>query len=140
MPQIARPTSGVKITLADGVERTLRYTLRAMREAAEEFGGSITSAETLKKLDENTLGKLIWYGLRADQPDLTVEQVEELIDPTMLRYCLGQYKLALGGALPEPPKNDQSERPKTETPELTGSQSGALADTTSDSLTTTSGA
>jgi hypothetical protein len=131
----------VKITLADGVERTLRYTLRAMREAAEEFGGSITSAETLKKLDENTLGKLIWYGLRADQPDLTVEQVEELIDPTMLRYCLGQYTLALGASAPEPPKNDQSEQPTTQTPESTGSHSGASEPQPagSASLTTASG-
>src|SRR5688572_7837364 len=73
MPQITRPTERVKIDLGDQVF-TLRYTLRAMKEAAEEFGGSISSIEVLKTIDERNLGKLIWYGLRADQPEMTVEQ------------------------------------------------------------------
>jgi hypothetical protein len=73
MPLITRPTERVKIELGDPPkEFTLRYTLRAMKEAAEEFGGSIASIETLQKIDEQNLGKLIWYGLRADAPEVTV--------------------------------------------------------------------
>ena len=140
MAQITRPTERVKIVLADDVERTLRYTLRAMKEAAEEFGGSIASIDVLKTIDEQNLGKLIWYGLRADQPDITVEQVEDLIDPPMLPYVMQQYRAALTAAIPEAPKNEQSEQPIAETTEPTGSPSGASDDTTSDSLTMTSGA
>lgn len=102
-----RAIERVQVRLSDGVERTLRYTLRAMKEAREEFGGSITSMETLRKLDETNLGKLLWYGLRADQPELTVEQIEELIEPTMFRDLMDCYTRAVSASLPES-KNEQS--------------------------------
>ena len=124
----------MKVTLSDGIERVLRYTLRTMREAAEEFGGSITSQVVLRGMDENKLGKLLWYGLRADQPSLTVEQIEDLIEPPDVPYIMEQYWRAISASVPDQPKNgpgEQSMTPETEAIP-TGSQSGPSPDTTSD--------
>jgi hypothetical protein len=145
MPAI-KPTERVKVTLGDGVERTLRYPLSAMKQAREEFGGSITSVDVLKGLDETNIGKLLWYGLKTDYPELTVEQIEDLVEPTMLAYLMSQYATAMGAAMPEP-KNDQSpvdqeptNRAEVLTMKSTGSLSGQSADMTSDSPTKNSGA
>lgn len=136
-----RPTENIKVTLADGIERVLRYSLRTMREAAEDFGAPINSIETLKRVDESNLGKLIWYGLRKDSPDLTVEDVEDLIEPPMYVYLMEQYAKALSAGLPEPTPEKNAAEPVEATPdgESTGSQSGLSPDTTSASMTATSG-
>lgn len=107
MAENVYPTERVKLTLADGVERTLRYNIRTMKEASEEFGGSIMKAETLNQMEVERLPKLIWYGLRADSPDLTLETIEELLEPTMVPYVMQQYLRALNIFLPDR-KNEQS--------------------------------
>lgn len=94
----------VKVTLGDGVERTLRYTVAAMKEARDEFGGSITSMEILKTIDETRIGKLLWYGLRADQPEITPEQIDNLVEPPLMPHIMGQYWAAMNASTP---KNEQ---------------------------------
>lgn len=136
---ITRPTESVKIALSDGVERMLRYPLKALKEAKAEFGASVMSIEGLRSLNEDNLGRLIWYGLRADDPNITVEQVDALIEMPMLPYIMQQYALALGGSLPEPdPKNAGASEETAET-RSTGSASGPSDATPSISQTASSG-
>jgi hypothetical protein len=152
MPEV-RAIERAKITLGDGREYVLRYTLAAMKEAREEFGGPINSQQTLEKIDETNLGKLIWYGLRADYPEMTVEDVEALIEPPMFRDIMSGYIRAVSASLPDAPaKNEQSPaellamaqelltRAEILSMKIsTGSSSGALGDSTSDSQTPNSG-
>jgi hypothetical protein len=144
----------VKVTLNDGVERTLRYTLADMKEAKEHFGGSITKVETLQKIDEDDLGKLIWFGLRTDQPELSPEHIDRLLEPPMMKHVMGQYWRAISASLPET-KNDHGPDVIAEIKTMmdraeailaraeaisTGSSSGASVDMTSDSPNGNSGA
>lgn len=105
---IERPTTPAKVTLADGKERVLRYPLGVMKAAAAEFGSSLFKRETLANLDEDKLAKLIWYGLKTDEPTITVEQVENIVEAAAIPYIMQQFQLAFTGSLPEQPKNDQS--------------------------------
>lgn len=132
MPEV-RAIQRVTVALDDGVERPLRYTLRAMKEAREEFGGSITDQSVLNRLDETTIGKLLWYGLKTDDPAITVEYIEDHIDPTMLKYLFERYAVALGAALPnaQSPAVEETNRAKV-TAISTGSTSGVSEDTASD--------
>lgn len=136
-----RPTESTKLVLTDGVERTLRYPLSALKEAKQEFGASIMSVEGLKGLNEDNLGKLIWYGLRADDPSIKVEEVEALIEMPMLPYVMQQFALALGGSLPEPSKNEPASETASEPASMTstGSDSGQSDATTSVYQTANSG-
>jgi hypothetical protein len=135
-----RPTESTKITLSDGIERTLRYPLSALKEAKQEFGASIMSFEALKNLNEDNIGKLVWYGLRADDPSITVEQIDALIEMPMLPYIMQQFALALGGSLPEPSKNAQASATETESKTSIGSDSGQSDATTLAFQTANSGA
>lgn len=146
-----RAIERVKVTLGDGVERTLRYTIAAMREAREEFGGSITDMETLNGIEIEKTGKLLWYGLRADQPELTPEGVDELLEPPMLVDVMQQYRRAVSVALPEKNELGPAEllaqaailihRAETIAREMnqTGSPSGHSDDSTSASQNENSG-
>lgn len=136
MARVERPTERVTLTLADGKERVLRYPLSALKQAREEFGASLLTngGEALKNLDEDKLPKLIWYGLKADDPEITPDQLADLIDTRDLPYVMQQFILAYQGSLPEEPKNgespQQAEAGKV-TEISTGSTSGPSGDTTS---------
>jgi hypothetical protein len=138
---MTRATPRTTVVLSDGIVRTLRYPLGALKEAREEFGGSVLRGDTLGALDETNVGKLIWYGLRADQPDMTVEEVESLIDWDMLPYVFEAYAKALGGSMPEKKESrpEESRAATAETETSTGSGSGPSLDTTLDSQNASSG-
>lgn len=70
------PTRGTPLTL-DGQTYYLRYSFATRRKMIEEFGGE----EAFKKeMTGDKLPKILWYGLATAHPDMTVEQLEELID------------------------------------------------------------
>lgn len=73
------PTRGVPVTLDR--ERRLRYPLSAVKEMAED----------------TTLDRLLWLGLRHEDPDLTQEQVADMIDLEMLMELREPLKRATAG-------------------------------------------
>jgi hypothetical protein len=149
-----RPTDGVAVTLGKR-EFTLRYDIGAMKEAKAEFGGSITSPRVLAGIDEDKIGKLLWYGLRANHPEITVEEIDLLVDPTQMKDIMRSYAKAVNIAFAEP-KNEPSPAEALEAMEklqtllaraetvLTSmksisSESGRLQDTTLVSIPASSG-
>lgn len=84
------PTRGVPVLLDR--ERRFRYTLRTIREITKEFGEGALSME----LTGEKLAKVLWHGLKHEDPDLTVEQVEDAIDLENLHEVLDAMKKAMG--------------------------------------------
>ena len=85
------------ITLNDGVEREIKFTLNAMAELEERYG-SIDAA--FKKLDEGSIKAarvVLWAGLMHTDENLTEKQVGNLIDLA----CLGNIMKSMSDALTE---------------------------------------
>ena len=98
------PTRGVPVELG-GRTRHFRYTLKTLREIREKFG-----AKALEEgVADTALAEVMYMGLRADDPELTVEALEEMIDLPDLPAVLDAMKKAMGGkakvveASPPPP-------------------------------------
>jgi len=90
------PTRGVPVQLDR--ERRLRYSLRAMRLIREEFGEAAVAAG----IPADMLGKFLWHGLVHEDPSLTVEQVEELVDGENLEEMSNAILKAFGQATVPP--------------------------------------
>lgn len=91
----------VKITLTDGVERTLRFTLNAMAELEDRYGSVDTA---FAKLDEGSIKAvrfILWAGLMHEDPNLTEQQVGNLIDVQYLQELMNSVETALDSDLPE---------------------------------------
>lgn len=85
------------ITLSDGVEREIKYTLNAMAELEDRYG-SIQAA--FEKLDEGSIKAarfILWAGLLHTEEGLTEMQVGNLIDIK----CLNELMKSMGDALGE---------------------------------------
>jgi len=70
----------IKITLNDGVERTIKFTLNALAELEDRYG---SVDEAFKQLDNNSIKAvrcILWAGLIHEDPELTEQQVGNLID------------------------------------------------------------
>ena len=90
------------ITLRDGVERELLYTLNALAEM-EDRNGSVE--KTFEELDKNSIKAIrfvIWAGLLHNEAEaLTEQQVGNLIDVQCLNDIVGTVAGALNANLPE---------------------------------------
>ena len=78
----------VKLTLNDGVERTLKYDLNAMAELEDEYG---SIDEAFAMLDKNSIKAvrfILWAGLIHEDPSLTVQKVGSLIDMAYLQNLM----------------------------------------------------
>lgn len=100
----------VPITLADDRERFLYYTLDDVYEMTKAKAGANESS------DPRVFVKTVWLGLRHDEPDLTMEQVTQLVDAVNLDYyiaCVNEAsnptqtaaQLVNGAALPSTGSN-----------------------------------
>ncbi len=78
------PTRGVAIEL-DGRTRYLRYPLTVLKALQSE--------------PNQSLGNILLLGLRAADPDLTLEQVEDMIDLEDLNILFAPVKRATGGLI-----------------------------------------
>lgn len=105
MPEL-HPTDSVSITLADGKERQLRYSVGSMRRLRKKYGASLMKQETLLSLDEETLPDLILEGL-VEKDGLTVDDVAELMDTRRMKQIMEAFQEAFVGSLPE--KNETSQ-------------------------------
>lgn len=98
------PTGPVEVVL--DAPRRLRYTLAAIRRIFEEkgtdyFDAVATGADPIRNLER--LAYLAWQGLRHEDPVLTLEDVEEIVDLTMIVPLQEAIARALGQDVPSVP-------------------------------------
>ena len=90
------------ITLNDGVEREIRFTLNAMAEMEDKFG-SVEAA--FKKLDEGSIKAarfILWAALLHNEGEsLTEQQVGNLIDLSSLKTIMTSMTQAVEEDMPE---------------------------------------
>lgn len=107
----------IKITLNDGVERTIKFTLNAMAELEDRYG---SVDEAFKQLDNNSIKAvrcILWAGLIHEDPELTEQQVGNLIDIQYMQELMASLGEAFDADMPEPEK-----LPETAEPKLDGAQ------------------
>lgn len=90
----------VKITLNDGVERTLKYDLNAMAEMEDRYGSVDAAFEALDNNSIKAVRFVLWAGLIHAEPDLTEQKVGSLIDITFLQSLVGTMGEAFSADLP----------------------------------------
>ena len=92
----------VKITLNDGVERTIKFTLNALAELEDKFGSVQAAFDKLEK--ENSMKALravLWAGLLWKEPDLTEKQVGDLIDLSLMQDIAQSLNDAFEADMPQ---------------------------------------
>lgn len=107
----------IKITLNDGVERTIKFTLNALTELEDRYG---SVDEAFKQLDNNSIKAvrcILWAGLIHEDPELTEQQVGNLIDIQYMQELMASLGEAFDADMPEPEK-----LPETAEPKLDGAQ------------------
>lgn len=96
------------ITLKDGVEREIRFTLNAMAEMEDRYG---SVDEAFKKLDEGSIKAarfILWAGfLHLEDESLTEKRVGNLIDIELLNDIMASMAAAMGEDMPQ--QDDASE-------------------------------
>lgn len=90
----------VKLTLNDGVERTLKFDLNAMAELEDEYGSVDAAFEMLDKNSIKAVRFILWAGLMHEDPSLTLKQVGSLIDVQYLQELMGSLGEAFQADLP----------------------------------------
>lgn len=94
------------ITLNDGVERELRFTLNAMAEMEDKYG-SVEAA--FKKLDEGSIKAarfILWAGFQhIGDTSLTEQKVGDLIDLGSLQTIMERMNEAMSEDMPQPEDN-----------------------------------
>lgn len=90
------PKTGAKLRLG-GKIRTLRYTAPALGRAQDEMGGQtlVQAVASLGQVSIRAITVMVWAGLLHDDPDLSVEDAAELIEPP-LRPAIDAIMEALG--------------------------------------------
>lgn len=89
------------ITLNDGVEREIRFTLNAMAELEDRYG---SVEEAFKAMDSGSIKAtrcILWAGLLDSDESLTEQQVGKLIDLDCMSRIMEDVAGALGDDLPE---------------------------------------
>lgn len=92
----------VKITLKDGVERTVRFTLNALAELEDAYGSVQAAFDKLEKENSmKALRKILWAGLLDESPDLTELKVGSLIDTTYMSQLMESLGATFAGDMPK---------------------------------------
>lgn len=102
----------IKITLNDGVERTIKFTLNALAELEDRYG---SVDEAFKQLDNNSIKAvrcILWAGLIHEDPELTEQQVGNLIDIQYMQELMTSLGEAFDADMPEPEKLPENAEPK----------------------------
>jgi len=84
-------TKGVLITCLDR-DRYLRFSLKTIREMRDEFGEDALE----KGINQEAISRLLWYGLRHEDSELTADQVEEMVDLEHLSEVMEAVAKATG--------------------------------------------
>jgi hypothetical protein len=85
----------VKITLNDGVEREIKFTLNALAELEDKFGSVQKAFDKLEKENSmKALRTILWAGFLHKEPDITEQQVGNLIDLAYMQDLTNSLNLA----------------------------------------------
>ena len=104
----------IKITLNDGVERTIKFTLNALAELEDRYG---SVDEAFKQLDNNSIKAvrcILWAGLIHEDPELTEQQVGNLIDIQYMQELMTSLGDAFDADMPKTEKLPENTEPKLE--------------------------
>ena len=107
-------SKAVKITLTDGVERTIKFTLNALAELEDRYG---SVDEAFKQLDNNSIKAvrcILWAGLIHEDPELTEQQVGNLIDIQYMQELMTSLGDAFDADMPKNEKLPENTEPKLE--------------------------
>ena len=102
----------IKITLNDGVERTIKFTLNALAELEDRYG---SVDEAFKQLDNNSIKAVrcvLWAGLIHEDPELTEQQVGNLIDIQYMQELMASLNDAFDSDMPVAEKLPDNAEPK----------------------------
>ena len=92
----------VKITLNDGVERELKFTLNALAELEEIYGSVQAAFDKLEKENSmKALRSVLWAGLIWKEPDLTEHEVGNLIDIAHMQELVDSLSETMETNLPD---------------------------------------
>lgn len=86
----------IKLTLNDGIERSLKYTLNSLAELEDRFGTVQAAFDKLEK--ENSMKALrciLWAGFLHESPDLSELEVGNLIDIEYMQELTSSLNQAL---------------------------------------------
>ena len=89
------------ITLNDGVEREIRFTLNAMVELEDRYGSVQAAFEELDKNSIKAARFILWAGLMHSDEGLTERQVGDLIDIAFLETIMESMTDALAADMPD---------------------------------------
>lgn len=99
----------VTITLADGVERTIKFDLNAMADLEDKYGSVDEAFAMLDKNSIKALRFILWVGLRHEDESLTEMQVGSLIDIKYIQSLMGTLGEAFETDMPT--EDEESENP-----------------------------
>ncbi len=94
--------------------RKLRYTWRSIRRLNNEHGVNLLDLGEDAFINPDTISKMLWAGLVWDDPDLTVEMVDDLLELSKLGYISNKMGEAVAEQMSdEPDPTDGSESTPT---------------------------
>jgi len=94
-------SKAVKITLLDGVERTVKLTLNAMAELEERYGSIEKAFAELDKGSMKALRCVLWAAFVEDDPEITERQVGSLIDVQYMQTLMEKLGEAFTNDMPQ---------------------------------------
>lgn len=81
--------------------RKLRYTWRSIRRLHNEYGVNILDMKEESFTNPDTISKILWAGLVWDDPDLTVDALDDLIELRQLATISGKVSEAISTQMGE---------------------------------------
>ena len=94
-------SSSVRITLNDGVERELSFTLNAMAELEDKYGSVDAAFKAVEANSMKALRFVLWAGLSHSDENLTEQQVGNLIDIQRMHEISAAMEQAFGNDMPD---------------------------------------
>lgn len=98
------PEPGLPITFPlDGREFRIRFPLKILKRMHAETGHSILKGGMMERFyqDPGVLATVVYYGMLTDQPDVSLDFVEDHIEIYMLRDLAPVVAYAMTGKTPE---------------------------------------
>lgn len=97
---------GTTITLCDGVERNVRFTLNALAEMEDRYGSVDKAFEALDAGSIKAVRFVLWAGLMHTDEGLTEQQVGNLIDTKCMENIMQQLSAAFEVDMPKKGTSD----------------------------------
>ena len=94
------------ITLSDGVERELKFTLNALAEMEDRYGSVDAAFKALEANSIKAVRLVLWAGLLHTEEGLTEQQVGNLIDVQCMENIMSSIGTAMKNDMPEEKENE----------------------------------